>query len=104
MKISSLPYFFSLFKETTKEEKREDKCRPSFQSLQSEDMRRPSVTAYQLEAMIIHRMAKMNLLSHSNAILAPQARQARPSGAIRNYSLSRSLISESKIIACITLV
>ena len=29
----------------------------------------------------------LNLLSHSNAILAPQARQARPSGEILNYLL-----------------
>ena len=31
----------------------------------------------------------LNLLSHPNATLAPQARQARPSGEILNYLLSR---------------
>ena len=30
----------------------------------------------------------LNLLSHPNATLAPQARQARPSGEILNYLLS----------------
>ena len=30
----------------------------------------------------------LNLLSHSNATLAPQARQARPSGEILNYLMS----------------
>ena len=30
----------------------------------------------------------LNPLSHPNATLAPQARQARPSGEILNYSLS----------------
>ena len=31
----------------------------------------------------------LNLLSHSNATLVPQARQARASGEISNYLLSR---------------
>ena len=61
-----------------------------------------------LKTMIIYRMANLNLLSHPNATLAPQARQARassenlnymtlapkarqvkPSGDILNYLLSR---------------
>ena len=33
----------------------------------------------------------LNLLSHPNATLAPQARQARPSGEILNYVLAELL-------------
>ena len=38
-----------------------------------------------LKSMIIYRMAKLNLLSHRNATLALQARQAMASSENLNY-------------------
>ena len=39
----------------------------------------------QSEPMIRNRMAKLNLLSHPNSTIAPQARQARASGENLNF-------------------
>ena len=41
-----------------------------------------------MRSMIIYRMAKIKSAESANATLAPQARQARPSGGISNYLLS----------------
>ena len=45
-------------------------------------------TLFAITAMILHRLENLNPLSHPNATLAPQARQARASGENLNYLLS----------------
>ena len=60
----------------------------------------PSISSFiSAGAMIIYRMAKnrMNPLSHLNATLAPQARQAMASGENLNYvTLAPSMYKQGK--------
>ena len=77
--------------------------RPCISSLAKEMTRRFPSSSKSTTSTVIndHTVGweNLNLLSHPNAILAPQARQARASGKNLNYSLSHYIVlNPGKII------